>query len=182
MALSTRKKNMIIADWKTGDFKSYYSIAKKYKINEKTAKKICEKIPHSNASIVEVCAVAESAKKSVKNPVELNAVENAVKERLKVDEISNLLLDKMKSHIVNGKAQKVVTEGSGNGISNATVVEYDLQADDYKKLADAVDKVSVTTRVNERFSQSQVNIQNNNQNNQQNLETTGITVKFGEDS
>jgi len=179
MALSTRKKNMIIADWKTGKFKSYNAIAKHYKIDSKTAKKILYGISHENADVVDVCVVAESVKKSVKNPIELNAIEKAVIERIKVDEISNLLLDKMKKHIVNGKAQKVVTESIGEGGSSATVVEYDLQADDYKKLADAVDKVSVTTGVNERFSQSQVNIQNNNQNNQQNnIETNGITVRL----
>ena len=181
MALSTRKKNTIIADWKTGKFKSYSSIAKHYKIDFKTAKKILIDITHENAQIVEVCTVAESAKKSVKNPIELKAVEKAVLERLKVDEISNLLLDSMKDHIVNGKATKVVTTGSGEGTSVAEIVEYDLQADDYKKLADAVDKVSVTTGVNERFANSQVNIQNNNQNTQQTLEQTGITIKFGDD-
>ena len=180
MAISTRKKNMIIADWKTGKFKSYYSIAKHHKINEKTAKKILDKIPHENSDVVEVCVVAESAKKSVKNPIELKAVENAVQERLKVDEISNLLLDKMKIHLQNGKAQKVVTESIGEGGSSAAVIEYDLQADDYKKLADAVDKTSVTLGVNERFSSSQVSIQNNN-NIQNNLEHTGIEIKFSED-
>ena len=181
MAISTRKKNLIIADWKTGKFKSYYAIAKEHKISQPQAKKILANIPHENATIVEAGVVYESAKKFSKNLVEIKAVENAVVERLKVDEISNLLLDKMKKHIVNGKAQKIVTESIGDGGSSATVVEYDLQSDDYKKLADAVDKVSVTTGVNERFSQSQVNIQNNNKNNQQNLEATGITIKFGDD-
>lgn len=169
---------MIIADWKAGRFKSYYSIAKYHKINEKTAKKILDGIPQENADIVEVCAVAESAKKSVKNPIELKAVENAVQERLKIHEISNTILQGIDKLAKGGKAQKVVTESNGELGSSATVVEYDLQADDYKKLADAVDKASLTLGVNQRFAQSQVNIQNNLQNN---LEHTGIEIKFSED-
>ncbi len=40
MALSTKRKNQIIADWKAGRFKSYYAVAKHYKISEPTAKKV----------------------------------------------------------------------------------------------------------------------------------------------
>jgi len=172
MALSTRKKNQIIADWKAGRFQSYYAIAKHYKINEKTAKKILENIPHENAYIVEVCSIAEEAIKSVKNPVELNAVENAVKERLKVHEITHDILDGISKLTKGGKAQKVVTESEGGGSNSAKVIDYDLQADDYKKLADAVDKVSVTQGINQRHANTnlQVNTQVNNETNIQNIE------------
>jgi len=46
MALSTRKKNIIIADWRTGAFSNYSQLANKYKINSKTAKKIILSINH----------------------------------------------------------------------------------------------------------------------------------------
>ncbi len=179
--LTIRQKENIKALYDTGNY-SKNGLAKKYKVDEKTVRRIVGKEPPKHKGLVDEALDIEVRKKTELKPSELRAVESVIKERLKVDEISNLLLDKMKSHIVNGKAQKVVTESIGDGGSCAAVVEYALQADDYKKLADAVDKVSVTTGVNERFSQSQVNIQNNNQNNQQNLETTGITVKFGEDN
>ena len=169
MALSTRKKNTIVADWKTGKYPSFYAIAKHYKIDKKTAKKLLEGISKENAHIVEVLTMAESAKKSLKSPLELNAVEKAVKERLQVNRICSKVLDGIEGFIDGGKAQKVIVTGD--------IIEHDIQADDYKKLAEAVDKVSVTQVVNDRFSNSQVNIQNNNTNNQ-NLEQTGIKIEF----
>jgi len=155
MALSTRKKNQIIADWKAGRFQSYYAIAKHYKINEKTAKKILENIPHENAYIVEVCSIAEEAIKSVKNPVELNAVENAVKERLKVHEITHDILDGISKLTKGGKAQKVVTESEGGGSNSAKVIDYDF-----------------TQGINQRHANTnlQVNTQVNNETNIQNIE------------
>jgi len=171
MALSTRKKNQIIAEWKTGRFKSYYAVAKHYKIDKNTAQKILDGIQQENSDIVEICVVAESAKKTLKNHLELNAVERVIKERLKIDEISNLLLDKMKNHLQQGKAQKIVTESEGSN-SSAEVVEYDLQADDYKKLADAVDKASITIGVNQRHSNSQINV-NTQVNNETNIKSIG---------
>ena len=175
MALTTRKKNLIIAEWKTGKYKSFYAIAKAHKINVKTAKKILAEIPHENSDIVEVGVVYESAKKSTKNPLEIKAVENAVLERIKVQDISNKILDKISSFVDGGKAQKVVTTGSGDGISVPEVVEYDLQADDYKKLSEAVDKISVTTGVNPRFAPPS-KVENNINNNQQtNIQEIGVT-------
>jgi len=161
MAISTRKKNLIIAEWKAGKYKSYYAIAKAHKINEKTAKKILVEIPHENSDIVEAGVVYESAKKSVKNPIEINAIENTVNERLKIHDISNTILQGIEKLAKGGKAQKVMIESAGEAGSSATVVEYDLQAKDYKDLQDAVDKASLTLGVNQRFAQNQVNIQNN---------------------
>ena len=175
--LTLRQKENIKALYDTGNY-SKNSLAKKYKVDEKTVRRIVGKEPPKHKELVEDIVSVEVRKKAELKPSEIRAIDCVVQERLKVDEISTLLLDKMKNHIQNGKAQKVVTTGAGNGVSNVEIVEHDLQADDYKKLADAVDKISVTTGVNERFSQSQVNIQNNNQNNQQNdIETNGITVK-----
>lgn len=44
MALSTRKKNIIIADWKAGRFKSAYALAKAHKVSDKTVTKIIKNI------------------------------------------------------------------------------------------------------------------------------------------
>lgn len=167
MAISTRKKNLIIADWKTGAY-SLNALAKKHKISVNSVKKICTKIPQENADVVELCVVAESAKKCTKNAQEIKAVESVVNDRLKIYDISNIILDGIDKLAKGGKAQKVVTESNGEAGSIAAVVEYDLQADDYKKLQEAVDKASLTLGVNARFAQSQVNIQNNNENTQNN--------------
>lgn len=166
MAISTRKKNIIIAEWKTGEY-SFNALAKKHKISRETVRKICKDIPQENAQIVEVGTVYESAKKLAKNGQEIKAIESVVKDRLKVHDISNTILSGIEKLTKGGKAQKVVTESIGEAGSSATIVEYDLQADDYKKLQEAVDKASLTLGVNPRFAPS-INIQNNNENTQNN--------------
>ena len=172
MALSTKKKNIIIADWKTGAY-TKKQLEKKHKTTYKTLAKIIQGIEPTNADIVRVCSEAENAKKSIKNPHEIKAVETVVKERLKVQEIGNKILDKLDRFLDNGKAQKVVTLGQGDGVSKSEIVEYDLQAKDYKDLADTVDKASVTLGVNKRFSEP-TKIENTNA--QQNNQDTTITI------
>ena len=93
MALSTRKKNMIIADWKAGRFKNFSEVAKRYKIDYKTAKKILVGISQTNAEIVEAGVKYEMAQKSIKNPVEKMAVEIAVKEKTATEKMRETALD-----------------------------------------------------------------------------------------
>jgi len=101
MAISTKKKNLIIAMWKTGKYKSYTSIAKHYKISTKTAQKIIGSNTHSNEDIVEMGVVYESAKKSIKNPHEITTIERAVEERTEMDilredlQLNNLKISKL---------------------------------------------------------------------------------------
>jgi len=163
MALSTRKKNMIVADWKTGAY-SQNALAKKYKISTSTANKILKNIPQSNIDIVEVCETSERMKKRIKTNSEIKAVENVVKNRLKVHDITKNLLKKTNAFIKKGKVQRVTTANTGDGVIEANIVETDLQSSDYKNLADTIDKASLTLGVNPRFSNSQINIQNNQQN------------------
>ncbi len=173
MAISTRKKNLVVADWKTGAY-SLHALARKHKINVNSVKKICMGVPKENAELVELCTVTE-AKKCTKNAQELLAVESVVKARLKVHDISNTILNGIDRLAKSGKAQKVVTESIGEAGSKAVVVEYDLQSKDYKDLQDAVDKASQTLGVNPRFANSQINVQNNNSN-------TLIKVKYPDEN
>ena len=160
MALSTKKKNIIIADWKTGAF-TKKELEKKHKISFKTLDKLVSGISLSNAEAVVVLHGAEMVKNSIKNPVELKAVENVVKSRLKVDDISSKLLNLVEKKIDNNvKYEKV---NAGMGVQNLEPTE--LESIDFKNLADTIDKVSITMGVNERFSSSKVEI--NNANNQQ---------------
>ena len=78
MAISTKKKNIIIAMWKTGEFKSATALAKHYKISTKTAQKIIAEIDHSNKDIVDLGVQYEMAKNSTKNPHEINTIEKVV--------------------------------------------------------------------------------------------------------
>ena len=164
MALSTRRRNIIIADWKTGAY-SLNSLAKKHKIAVNTVKKICTGIKHENAHYVEVLTASENAKSCIKTAQEVRSVEEVVRNRLKVQTISTKLLDKIEKHIdKNKKLEKI---NVGNGMQDFKEVE--LESSDYKNLADAIDKTSLTLGVNERFSggvKVETNIQNNQLSNQ----------------
>ena len=87
MAISTKRKNQIIAEWKAGLFSSYNSVATTYKIDPKTVKKILDGISQSNVDIVSVGATYEIAKKSIKNPTELKAIEKRVIELSIADQV-----------------------------------------------------------------------------------------------
>lgn len=112
MALSTKRKNQIIADWKAGRFKSFYAVAKHYKISEPTAKNILVDISQSNADIVEIGVAYESAKKISKNLVEIKAIEALVAERTIKDDIKDLALETTLANIksVKQKIDKNVIE------------------------------------------------------------------------
>jgi len=81
MAISQRRKKNIIAEWKAGRFKSYYAVAKHYKISQPTVKEILSGIDQSNVDAVEAGIQYENAKKLSKNLVEKQAIEKVVEER-----------------------------------------------------------------------------------------------------
>jgi hypothetical protein len=99
MALTTNKKNKIIAEWKAGIFSSHNAVAVSYKIDPKTVKKILDGISQSNTDIVEIGATYENAKKSIKNPNEIKAIEKAISERTIKDDIRDAGLEATLSNI-----------------------------------------------------------------------------------
>ena len=143
---------MIIADWKAGTFKTYYSIAKYYGISDTTARKILLGITAENAHVVEAGLTFESAKKTVVTAVELNAVENRIKNTIKVEQAVHLVIGGVTGYLEGGKAQKVITANMGDGVVEANVVEYDLQAEHYEKAMNAIDKAAITLGVAERHA------------------------------
>ena len=176
MAISTKKKNLITADWKTGAY-SKTALSKKHKVDRKTIIKVLGELLPSNAGVVEVLVESEMLKNSVKNPQEKKAIEAVVVDRLKVHDISKTILNGVEKLAKGGKAQKVVTESNGEAGTSAAVIEYDLQAKDYKDLQDTVDKASLTLGVNARHSNSQVNV-NTQVNQQANLQQDGFKITF----
>ena len=73
---------------------------------------------------------------------------------------SELLLKRTQEMIQANKTTEKINVGDGVQQFEAR----ELNAKDYKDLADTIDKSSVTLKVNERFSSNQVQV--NNQNNQ----------------
>ena len=169
MAISTKKKNIIIAMWKTGNFKSYTSIAKHYKISTKTAQKILGENSHDNEDIVDLGVQYEMAKISTKNPHEITSIEKVVNDRLKVSNMTNKVLDKLNGFIDGGKAKKVITVGQGMGISQSEIVEYDMQPEHYEKIINTIHKAGQTLGVVDSGS---AKVEVNNQNLQVDNEIT----------
>jgi len=163
MALTDRKKNLIVADWKTGAF-SMTKLAKKHKVSTNTVKRICTGITHDTAPLVEALHEVEILKNSTKSAQEVKSAQNIVKMRLKTEEITNLLHKKLHKKIKQGKAQKVVTVGQGMGASQSEVVEYDYQPEHYEKFANTLNTLAKANGLIESASKIDVHNQNIQQN------------------
>jgi hypothetical protein len=152
MALTTNKKNKIIADWKAGRFNTAYAISKEYKIDQKTAQKIIDGFSQGNADIVAIGTAYEIAKKSIKNPVEKKAIEKLVEERSIADDIEREVyagtLDNVKS-----VRKKIQLEEVDN-------------MQDHRHAQETLDKALITAGKAQRFApKTDVNLTNAQQNN-----------------
>lgn len=161
MAISTNKKNKIIADWKTGKFKSKTSLAKHYKVDPKTVGKIIGELEPVNAELVEVGAMYENAKKSLKNPIEIKAVEKAVEERTIADEIEGIVFDGTLLNVIGIKKE---------------VESADLEMQDRKYAQETLDKALITVGKAARFA-PKTEINNANLQKQEVQDTTINIIK-----
>lgn len=96
---------MIIADHKAGRFETQKALLDHYKIDRKTLVKILEGISSTNTDIVELGVAYESAKKSLKNPVEIKAIENVVQQRTIADEIQDVVLSGTLANLRSAKSK-----------------------------------------------------------------------------
>jgi hypothetical protein len=160
--LSDRQKANIIAKFKTGIYTNI-QLAKTYKISESMVRKICDGIGKENAHIVEAQTTLENAKKCELSAIDNIAINQAVKYNLdsmeykhqnvkNIHEVTNNIISGIAKLVEKGKAQKVVTEGQGMGVSMANVIEHDMQPEHYEKAMNTIDKASITLGVNSRFN------------------------------
>ena len=178
--LSDRQKNNIIAKWKTGVY-TQRDLAKTYKVDVAIINRIVKEIEKENAELVEAGVLFMNAKKSTKSQQEIAEIDKAIEYRLKQEftednkrvriyDTSFKILDAIDGILKKGKVEEKVSVGDG-------VQQFEeryLNANDTEKLANAVDKLSITTNVNQRHSNSQININNENTNATQN----NITVEW----
>jgi len=169
--LTERQKINIIAKWNTGQY-TKAELAKAYKISDVMVGKIIGKEKPTNSHIVEAGLIVEKAKKLNKSSAEISAIDNAIKyrleqefnddnNRLKVFDVTGSILDGVKKLIEGGKAQKVTTANIGEGMKEANVIETDLQAGDYERAMNTVDKASVVLKVSDRHAPKQdINLTN----------------------
>lgn len=91
MALSTRKKNTIIAEWKTGEYKKN-ALAKKHKISPSTLGLLVEGIPTSNEELLKKAIEVEEQKSRI-TKVEEQAIEKEVQRHMKNAKLAESIID-----------------------------------------------------------------------------------------
>ncbi len=82
--ISDRQKSNIIAKWDTGEY-TKTSLAKLYKTSESNIRKIVGKEEPRNSHLVEAGVMLETLKKCENNANEIQAIDSAIKQRLKID-------------------------------------------------------------------------------------------------
>lgn len=180
--LTNRQKANILAKWNTGEY-TKTQLAKTYKVTEKVIRNITGLEKPSNANIVEAGVILETLKKSEKSTIEQKAINHAIEQRLKIDfEKDNLkvkvfeaqlkAIDKIKDLLDNGSYSKPIKTKNGD-YDIVQNVEHDLTPSDVRTCIEGVDKASISLGVNERFSSSQLTL--NNQNNNQ-VENKNINI------
>jgi hypothetical protein len=147
MALTSNRRNKIIADWKAGSFPSHNAIATFHGVDPKTVKKILEGISQSNAEIVRVGAMYEHAKSSLKNPNEIKAIERAILQMAVKDEIKDEVLD---ATLMNIKSVK------------KKIAKQQIETmQDHKNAQDTLDRAMVTSGNAARHAKQIINMQQN---------------------
>jgi hypothetical protein len=174
--LSDTKRANILAKWNTGQY-TKTAIAKQYKVTEKVIREIVGKEKPTNTDFVEAQLSLEKLKKSEKSPNEIKAIDQAVEyrlkkefsddnKRIKIYDTADKILDRLNESLEKNTKQIVmkVKEYSPDGGTSESLdtVNVELNTTDYKNMADAVDKISVTQNVNDRHApKGDVNVQAN---------------------
>jgi len=168
MALSTKDKKLIIADFQTGKY-SQRDLAKKYNVSNGTVANITKGIERKNEHLVDA-QVSLLTAKAYLSDIELSAImstaQNEVFNNGLVTNASQLNLVRMTQHLQdNTKLEKI---NVGDGVQNFEPVG--LGSGDYKNIQDAIHKAGQSLKVIDQFAPK---VEINNANNQQtNIDNT----------
>lgn len=144
---------------------SQYSIARDYEVSSATVNKIFKTITEDEFLTNEVKEeIAIKSKLSTQSKSLVKAFDDKVNEQLRLKQIVFNASEKLliKATTMIEKNQTVDKLNIGAGIQQ--IEPRELDSSDLKNLADTIDKASITLGVNQRHSNSQINI--NNENNQ----------------
>ncbi len=97
------------------------------------------------------------------------AITEETRRRGLIFDMTELNLSKLNDHLKGNKKLEKINTGDGM----QRFEEVGLGTSDYKNAQDTIDKASVTLRVNERFSNSQINV-----NTQNNIDNRAIAVEW----
>ena len=167
--LTDRKRNNIVAKWKTGVY-TQRELAKTYNVDVATINKIVKEIPKENADLVEAGVVFENAKKSTKSQQEISEINKAIEYRLtkefsednkrvKVYDLSYKLIDVVEDLLKNKKVKEKINVGIGV----QEFQERDLNTSDVKNISDTISQIGKTLSVvdNKETVINNANVQSN---------------------
>ena len=157
--LTDSDREKILSDFHIG--KSQNELAKKYNCSPATINKICKGItPKYKDKVNSVVAIKSELSKESEYQSECfdKEVNDLLRRTGIINNLTELNMSKLKNHLTENKKLEKVSVGQGM----QDLVEVGLGTSDYKEAQDAIDKASITLGVNQRHSNSQVNIQNTN--------------------
>ena len=167
--LTDRQKLNIVAKWNTGNY-TKTELAKQYKVNEKVIRELVGKEKPINAEIVEAQTKLELFKKSEKSPTEIQAINNAVAENLKVYQDKEKLRKnvfeaqlEVLAEVRNAIKNKRPVEKLNTGGGTQELVEVEYGSSDYKNFAETIDKIGITLEVAPRHANIKIDNTNANQ-------------------
>ena len=166
--LSDYDKKLLIADYHTNKY-SQRELAKKYDTSIGTVNNLTKEITPQNEHLVNAQVAIISAKAIL--PVEhLNAILNTAQDEIYnkglVTNASQLNLIRTTQYLANNKKLEKISVGDGI----QQFEEVGLGADDFKQCQEAIDKASITLKVNERHApKTDIALTNAQQNNEQTI-------------
>ena len=148
--LSDYDKKLLIADYHTNKY-SQRELAKKYNVSIGTVNNLTKEVSPQNEHLVNAQISILSAKSIL--PIEhLNAILNTAQEEVYnkglVTNASQLNLIRTTQYLANNKKLEKISVGDGI----QQFEEVGLGADDFKQCQDAIDRASITLKVNERHA------------------------------
>lgn len=165
-------KDKILSDFHIG--KSQNWLATNYNLSPATINKLCKGLtPKYKEKLNTIVSIKSEL--SAESEYQTFTFDKEVNEQLRLKQIvfnaSEKLLVKATQMI--DKNQTVDKINVGTGVQQ--IEPRELDSSDLKNLADTIDKASITLGVNQRHSNSQINI--NNENNQATQNVTTLTVE-----
>ena len=139
--LTDNEKSLLLADYKTNKY-SQRDLSKKYNVSLGTVSKMTKEVIPNNEHIVNAQLSVLKAKAELPD-IEMNAIMNTAQDELR------------RKNLVYGVSERIISKAN-------EMLDITDTAQDLKALSDTVDKTSITLGVNQRHSNSQVNIQNTN--------------------
>ena len=165
-----------MADFLSGKY-SHRELAKKFNMSLGTVNKLTKDVEPINEHLVNAQMSILTARAILPNE-QMNAIMNTAQEEIYnknlITNATQLNLVRTMEYLSNNKKLEKVSVGAGL----QDLVEVGLGADDFKQCQDAIDKASITLGVNQRHSNSQININNeNNQATQNNISIEDMSQK-----